>query len=165
MLLHIIILIDVSYSMQSHIGDFVQALNTFVYKLKETTCRLTIGQFSVNLSFLAEYKDIKNIQEFNVGNFNIYGTTALYDAIYLTINSISKSINSAEHNTKLFIITDGDDNASFRYTKEDVDKIISISQGNNWEITHCHTDMNLFNVPTITYDVNDISNIFNNLNI
>lgn len=165
MLLHIIILIDVSYSMHSHIGDFTRALNSFIYKLKETDCKITIGQFSINLSFLAEYKDIRNIQEFNVQQFNIYGTTALYDAIYLTINSISKSIDSNVHNTKLFIISDGEDNASFRYTKEDVDKIISISQNNNWEITHCHTDMNLFNVPTVTYDVNDISSIFNNLNI
>jgi uncharacterized protein YegL len=165
MLLHIIILIDVSYSMQSHIGDFIRALNAFIYKLKETGCKITIGQFSVNLSFLEEYKDIKNIPEFNVHQFNIFGTTALYDAIYLTINSVSKSINSGEHITKLFIISDGDDNASFRYTKEDVDKIISISTNNNWQITHCHTDMNLFNVPTITYDVNDISNIFSNLNI
>ena len=51
MLLHIIILIDVSYSMQSHIGDFIRALNAFIYKLKETGCKITIGQFSVNLSF------------------------------------------------------------------------------------------------------------------
>lgn len=165
MLSHVIILIDVSCSMQSHIGDFTKALNSFIYKLKETNCRLTIGQFSINLSFLTEYKDIKNIPEFNVNQFNVYGTTALYDAIYLTIESVSKSIDSNENNTKLFIISDGEDNASFRYTKEDVDKIISMSTNNNWQITHCHTDMNLFNVPTITYDVNDISNIFNNLNI
>ena len=72
MLSHVIILIDVSCSMQSHIGDFTRALNSFIYKLKETNCRLTIGQFSINLSFLTEYKDIKNIPEFNVNQFNVY---------------------------------------------------------------------------------------------
>jgi uncharacterized protein YegL len=165
MLLHIIILIDVSGSMQQHIRDFVKALNSFVIKLKQTNCRFTLGQFNTNLSFLSEYKDIRFVEEFNPAQFNIYGTTSLYDAICLTINSISKSIDSEKHNTQLFIISDGDDNASFRYTKEDTDKIISNATNNKWSIIHCHTDMNLFNVPTITYDVNDISNIFSNLNI
>jgi hypothetical protein len=88
----------------------------------------------------------------------------LYDAICNTIKKISS--NTHFTNTKFFIISDGDDNASFRYDKEDADKILNeaINIG-KWEIIHCHTDISLLKVPSITYDINNISDIFDNLKI
>ena len=66
----------------------------------------------------------------------------------------------------MFIITDGDDNDSYVNNKEDTDRITNEAiKFGGWEITHCHTDTNLLNIPTITYDVNNIMDIFENLKI
>ncbi len=167
MLLHIIILIDVSYSMTSHILNFTNALNKFLQELKQKNinCRLSVGQFSTELQFITEFKNIYEIVSFSTSHFRIQGTTALYDAIGNTIRMVSNEVRGVDK-TKLFVISDGDDNASFRYNKDDVDRMMNdMIQNRNWEIQHCHTDMSLFTVPTVTYDINDISSIFDNLSI
>ena len=165
--LHIIILIDVSYSMSMYINNFVYSLNNFLKHLKSQNNEIyiTLAQFNTNLYFICEYKNINLINSFQPSDFNIYGTTALYDAICNTIKKIS-SKNTHFVKTKLFIISDGDDNASFRYDKEDTDKILNeaINIG-IWEIIHCHTDISLLKVPSIIYDINNISDIFNSLKI
>lgn len=167
MLLHIIILIDVSYSMTSHIFSFTTALNKFLQELKQKNinCRLSVGQFSTELQFITEFQNVYEINSFDTSQFRIQGTTALYDAIGNTIRIISNEVHGVDK-TKLFVISDGDDNASFRYNKDDADRMMNeMIQNKKWEIQHCHTDMNLFTVPTVTYDINDISNIFDNLAI
>lgn len=162
---HIIILIDVSYSMYSHINPFINSLNKFISDLRKNIhCdyRLTLGQFNTQLNYITEFTDVHDISHFNISNFNIHGTTALYDAISLTIKNFSNNIE----NTNLFVISDGDDNASFLYTKEDTDKMIEqVIMSRKWNIVHCHTDLSLFNVPTFNFDVNDICNIFDNLKV
>lgn len=166
--IHIIILLDVSYSMHAHINNFVNALNNFVKKLRNTneSYMLTLGEFNTNLNFITEYQNVDNIKDFSVHDFKIHGTTALYDAICNTFKFISKNNNIKAKKTKMFIITDGDDNASFLNNKEDADRVTNEAiKFGGWEITHCHTDSNLLNIPTITYDVNNIMDIFENLKI
>jgi hypothetical protein len=53
---HIIILVDVSYSMLSHISDFVKALNNFVGKLKNENryYKITVGQFNTQFIILLQ---------------------------------------------------------------------------------------------------------------
>lgn len=164
--LHIIILIDVSYSMGMHIHNFVYSLNNFLKQLKHKNSEtyITLAQFNTSLSFICEYKNINLINSFQPSEFNIHGTTALYDAIYNTIKKISS--NTHFTNTKFFIISDGDDNASFKHDKEDTDKILNeaINIG-KWEIIHCHTDISLLKVSSVIYDINNISDIFSNLKI
>jgi hypothetical protein len=43
--------------------------------------------------------------------------------------------------------------------------IENIIQTRKRNIVHCHTDLSLFNVPTVNFDVNDICNIFDNLQL
>lgn len=162
---HIIILVDVSYSMLSHISDFVKALNNFVDKLKNENryYKITVGQFNTHLDYINVFTDLNSIRVFQVNQFNIYGTTALYDAIYNTITNVSTNHQMKNMNTQMYIISDGDDNAS-KYKKEDADNIMNnVMKQYNWKIIHCHTDLNLFSIPTINYDINDICDIFNKI--
>ena len=164
---HIIILIDVSYSMSEHIADFVKALNNFVGKLKSENkyYKITIGQFSAYLKYINVFTELDMISSFNVNQFNIYGMTALYDAIYETIMNVTNNLVMKDMNTQMYIISDGDDNAS-KYKKEDADKIMNnVITQYNWKITHCHTDLSIFNIPTIQYDINDICDIFDKIKV
>lgn len=160
---HIIILIDVSYSMQGHIDDFIVAANNFISKLPYG-CKITIVQFSNVMDYITYYSDDIIL---NKSQFNVNGTTSLYDAIVKTIKRVSTDNNIPQNiKTNMYIISDGDDNASFYHTKADADNIINeaINIG-KWNIVHCHTDLGLFNVPTITYNVDNICDIFNTLHI
>lgn len=168
---HIIILIDVSYSMSLHIHNFLYSLNKFLNELKNKTSNktnntyITLAQFSTGLSFITEFENIEKREEFLIDEFHISGMTALYDAICTTVKKISSENNQAS-NTKLFIISDGEDNSSHMYTKEDTDKLLdeAIKFG-NWDVIHCHTDISLLKVPSFTYDINNISDIFLNLKL
>jgi len=169
-LIHVVILIDVSHSMHSHIANFIFSLNNFINNLQKSrnNYMITIGQFNTKLSFITEFKSLYSINNLETSDFIIDGTTALYDAICNTIKIVSRGVKVKVSKTKMFIISDGDDNASFYYSKEDAEKYINDAIKNGWDITHCHTNMALFDIPTINYDVNDINcilNIFDNLKI
>lgn len=164
---HIIILIDVSYSMSNHISDFVFALNNFIYKLKQENryYKITIGQFNNHLRYINVFTELELIREFNKDQFNIYGTTALYDAIYETIMNVRNNVVMKDIHTQMYIISDGDDNES-RYKKEDADKLMNeVMIQCNWKIVHCHTDLNIFSVPTVNYDIDNICNIFDKIQV
>jgi uncharacterized protein YegL len=164
---HIIILIDCSYSMDSHLDNVVFGLNNFLKKLKEKyayseNIYLTVVCFSTNIKYILEYKNINIINNFSRFDFQTWGSTALYDSICDVILKF-KDFNSK---TNLFIITDGDDNVSKIYSKQQTDDICNMAINSGlWNITHCHTDMNILNIPTIKYDIDDISNVFDMLKI
>ena len=51
-----------------------------------------------------------------------------------------------------------------KYSKEETDKMIENAINiKGWQILHCNLDTSLLNIPTKIYDINDISNIFDNL--
>ena len=160
---HFIILVDVSFSMTNHIHKFVYALNKFLYTLKQDNFNqnyITVGQFSHIVKYICEYKDVKNIEHFDICQFNVFGTTALYDAIFHTI----KATKDIEAYTSMYIISDGDDNASFYTNKNDIDKImLEMIEDKRWNIVHCNIDMNMFNVPTVKYDMDELANIFDKI--
>jgi uncharacterized protein YegL len=166
---HMIILVDVSYSMLNHISNFVIALNNYLNKLKKDRryYRITIGQFNTNLSFITVFKELDTLGEYNIGQFNINGTTSLYDGIYDTIKYVSNNSIMKDMHTQMFIISDGEDNASFKCTKTDADKIMNhVINQYNWQIIHCHTDLSIFDtIQTVNYDINDICNIFVKLQV
>jgi hypothetical protein len=94
--------------------------------------------------------------------FILKGFTTLYDSI---CNVISYATTFKDE-THIFIISDGEDNHSKSNTKESTNKICELAINMyKYNITHCHTDVSILNIPTITYDINDIENIFGKLKI
>ena len=70
---------------------------------------------------------------------------------------------STQYPSYFFIISDGEDNSSKKFNKQTTDQMLDISQKNNWKITHCHTDTNILDIPTVTYNIEDIGNLFDSL--
>lgn len=162
---HIIILIDCSYSMDSYLCNFVIGLNNFLKNLKSKyknveNIYLTVVCFSSNIKYILEYENINNINIFLRTQFETWGSTALYDSLC----SVILKFKDCNDITNLFIITDGDDNISKNFSKQQTDDLCNLAINSGlWKITHCHTDINILNIPTIKYDIDDISNIFNML--
>ena len=71
-----------------------------------------------------------------------------------------------EHNT-LFILSDGEDNSSRKYKKNDVDQMCAYLESQGcWNIIYCNTDTSNLTIQNkITYDVDNIEYLFQNLAI
>ena len=130
-----------------------------------------------NLSTLIIFSDIKSIdlifsksiffatkicRWWNSEIFEFRGFTSLYDSLCEIISYATVF----KDDTTIFVISDGEDNSSKNYDKESANKMCDIAINiYKYNIIHCHTDTNILNIPTVTYDVNDIEHIFENLKI
>jgi hypothetical protein len=160
-----IIMIDNSYSMGVYMYKVVNGLNTFLFRLRQNNERtfLTVITFNATLKYIVRYADVNLIEPFELNQFTVFGTTALYDSICEVISTHNLFLTSP---INLFIISDGDDNISTVYTKEKTNEICkqAINSG-NWNIIHCNLEEVILDIPSIAYQEEDISSIFDNLKI
>lgn len=159
--MHVIIAIDTSSSMFIHIKNAVIGLNNFIQKYKNNSIFITIITFNNNPKYIVKYTHINDVNFLDDNLFTCYGSTCLYDTICLTLIDIK---NLKDDETHFFIISDGDDNCSRLYKKEDVDEMCIFAKYNYNCITkHCHVDSGIFDIPTINYNIDNIENLLSNL--
>ncbi len=74
-----------------------------------------------------------------IGNeYNARGTTALYDAVGKTINTIQEGLDKTPAEDRadkvmIAIVTDGDENASKEYTHPQIAELIKLKESQGWE--------------------------------
>ena len=165
---HNIFLLDTSYSMQLYISKIINGLNNYIAKLKNLNndIYITIIYFNNSATYLYNCVQIKNIDTINPNMFINFGTTALYDSVCDVLLNFRKNICK----NNLYIITDGDDNDSKRYNKENSEELCQHAKLSGlWNIIHFHTDevlVFLNNTKNILYKrEDDLSDIFENLSI
>ena len=107
-------------------------------------------------------QNVQYLDVFYDHQFVNYGNTALYDSVCTVILENGLNVNERKH---FYIITDGDDNASNKYGRKETDEICNIAITNgNWDIKHFDTlDYNTLSVPKIQFDVDNMSDLFNNM--
>lgn len=161
---HMIILIDSSYSMWNRMENIVKSLNIFINNIKDKDLYITIAHFNHALHYVTKFQNISLIPTYYLKEFAPYGSTALYDVIYDVITEFGFG-ETIHHN--LFIISDGDDTCSAR-KQDETNLLCEYAIKNNWDITHCNTDVSKLSVPTVVFDiddVNDISNLFDRMRV
>ena len=94
----ITIILDRSGSMDTIKNATIEGFNSFIKKQKKGDfhTNLTFVQFDDEYEKVYEQKDIKTVEYLNSKTYNPRGTTALLDAIGLTINSTKKRIKNLE---------------------------------------------------------------------
>ena len=164
--MNVIIAVDTSYSMMNYIDQVVNGLNKFLIKLKGLSVHhsiyLTVISFNTDVNYVIRCVNVNMVDKFYTFQFNSFGMTSLYDVIGQIFLDFGIYVPYSSH---IFIISDGEDNSSKKYNKNTIDSMLNVAQNNNWKITHCHTDVNILDIPTITYNIEDISSIFDNLSI
>ena len=165
---HVIFLIDCSYSMNPYLNNIINNLNNFIKKNKHVSnLFLSVVSFSKDTNFIIKLQNINDIQEFNINNFEMSGLTSLYDSICDIL--VTFQIYNENSNQHLLIISDGEDNSSWRFNKESMNKLCEDSKNCNWTITNYNTNfIEDLIIPTIIFNINkedDILNIFENLKI
>ena len=127
----LVFILDKSGSMAGLESDTIGGFNAMLQKQKALpdACRITTVLFDNRYELLHDRIDIRAVQPITQKEYRVGGTTALLDAIGMTIHKISTAQkNTAEdfraEKVMFVIITDGEENSSRRYTCAQVKELI-----------------------------------------
>ena len=121
--LDVIFILDKSGSMSGSEESTISSFNEYLEKEKknEYTTNITTVLFSDKYNILHDREDVRKVKKLTGKDYFVGGCTALYDALGNTIHTIEQK----DTDKVLFIIiTDGYENASREYKKEDIKKLI-----------------------------------------
>jgi len=129
---HISVVLDKSGSMESCLKDTIGGFNQFLKTQKELKgdATFTMVQFNCNYDMIVDMLPLKNVEELSNENYCPNGGTALLDAIGRTINNVESKINDKDENAKpekviFVIITDGEENSSKEFNREQIMQMIN----------------------------------------
>lgn len=131
--LDIIFLLDRSGSMSGSENNTINSYNSYLSKQKKNKylTKITTILFDDQYEMLFNRENIQEVKYLTNKEYYVRGCTALYDAIGKTINFYSRQIK----NKVLFIIiTDGLENASREYNKQQIQELIKSQK--SWEFIY-----------------------------
>ena len=87
---------------------------------------------------------VDSINKYIHEKYDIFGSTALYDAIGTAVHDLSIFNNSENEKKVLVIVTDDLENASQEYTSESIKKLIEEKTREGWLIVYLGADHDAF---------------------
>ena len=136
----LVFILDESGSMYGLKKDTIGGFNSMVSKQKniEGECYVTTVLFSDRNKTIHDRINLNEVSLMTDSDYEPNGCTALMDAVGDTINHITKIhkyIRKEDVPTKtLFVImTDGEENASRRYSRKTIKDMIKIKKESGWE--------------------------------
>ena len=136
----LVFVMDRSGSMSGSEDDTIGGFNSFIQKeiKKELDTRVTTVLFDDRYEMLYKRKPIHEVDKLTENEYWVRGCTALLDAIGKTINTLDREID----NKVLFVImTDGMENASREYSKDQIRNLIS---NHDWEFIYIGADIDSY---------------------
>lgn len=143
-------IIDRSGSMDSKIDSAISGFNEFLQDQKKIEGNALVSTILFNTGYdvLYEDVDIQTCKFLDKNNYVPQGGTSLYDCICKTIsNEIDKlgslSLEERPEKTLCIILTDGFENSSREFSREDVKKMITEMRNDfKWEFLFLGADEN-----------------------
>lgn len=130
--LHVCIVLDASGSMSPMERETRQILKDFIYKEKQQPGKtvLDVYQFNSDVRHLLKSIDLSNVDNRFVDHYSCGGCTAMNDAICIAIDELGKKFSEMPECDRpadilVAILTDGEENASRRFTAADVKQRIT----------------------------------------
>lgn len=136
----LVFLMDRSGSMSGSEEDTIGGFNSFIQRQKQKDEKATVTAilFDDNYEVLYKRKPIAEVAELTRNEYWVRGCTALLDAIGKTISTLDREID----NKVLFVImTDGLENSSREYSKEQIQSMI---KSHNWEFIYIGADIDSY---------------------
>lgn len=148
---HITILLDRTGSMESIRNDIIDGFNDFLETQKEesTHATITLIQFdSVEpYQVVYAYQPIAAAPKLSRKNYIPRGNTPLFDAMGRGIIDLGKQLAAMKKKgcpdkVIFVVVTDGRENASLEFTKEEVRKLVKVkSEKWNWQFVFLSADL------------------------
>ena len=139
-LTELVFILDRSGSMSGLESDTIGGFNSFIEKQKEVDgeCLVSTVLFNQVSKVIYDRVSLKEIRKMTGDDYLPSGTTALIDAMGDAIHhirNVHKYIREEDvpEKTVFVIITDGLENASTRYSSDDVKKMVSQQKEKGWE--------------------------------
>lgn len=139
-ILKIVVILDESGSMDSVRTKMIESINDLIKEqkqVKDRTATFTLVKFNDRVNRVIKNEILSDVSYISSEDYNPSGSTALYDAIADTINWFRD-----EKNVLVVIVTDGQENASRKYSKREVSDIIeSKKQYDDWSFVYLSNDL------------------------
>ena len=140
-LTELVFILDKSGSMSGLEADTIGGYNSMLSKqqAEEGECRITTLLFNNSFHLLHDRIDLKAVGPITENEYRVGGSTALLDAIGLTVDKIDNAQkNTAEdyraEKVLVVIITDGEENSSREYSSDKVKMMIERQKNRfGWE--------------------------------
>lgn len=142
-------ILDRSGSMYKKRKDTIGSFNQMLEKQKTEPgeAYITTALFSDQCDVLYSHTPIRETEELAEQDYYIGGNTALFDAIgkvfHQTDSLLEGREGDYEEKVLVFIITDGMENASVQYSRQQIKKLIEEKQKKGWVILFFGTDMEM----------------------
>ena len=142
-------ILDRSGSMYKKRKDTIGSFNQMLEKQKREPgeAYITTALFSDQCDVLYSHTPIRETEELTEQDYYIGGNTALVDAIgkvfHQTDSLLEGREGDYEEKVLVFIITDGMENASVQYGRQQIKKLIEEKQKKGWVILFFGTDMEM----------------------
>ena len=163
--LHVILVLDETGSMQSIKEQTLSGLNEYIQTLqndKEHSYKMSLVMFNSNaLSMVFRDRDINTVYKFTDEHYHPNYMTPLYDAVAWAINNVETN-----DNVLLVILTDGYENASKEYTLDSISKLLDTKRKDGWQIIFLGADQDAWGLTgasigftkgqTLSFDSEDI---------
>jgi uncharacterized protein YegL len=148
----IVLIIDKSGSMDTIKDDAIGGFNSFLTEQKdiERDANVTFVLFDDRYDLIHNGKDIHEVDELTKKTYRPSGTTALLDAVGRTVDRVGERLNELNDSEKpenviVFILTDGMENASSDYTKDQVKGMIQHQESKySWEFIYGGANQDAF---------------------
>ena len=135
----IVFLLDRSGSMSGTESDTIGGYNSYINSQRNNNVNVTTILFDDKYEVLTRNTPISQIKKLTKEEYYTRGCTALLDAIGKTIDYMDE----LNKNKVIFIITtDGYENASTKYNKNDIKKLIE--KHKNWEFVYIGADIDSY---------------------
>lgn len=129
--MHIYYILDKSGSMKSRVDKVISGMNEFIEDQKKVgDCRVNLYSFNSKIETIFEDKNISEVEFLTPERYDPNGPTALLDAMGYVLQKIPLDQKSI-----LIILTDGEENSSYKYTSVSILEMIE-SRKNNLEIVY-----------------------------
>ena len=133
------VVLDRSGSMSSVLHDTIGGFNTFVENQRDAKNDqvYVVTQFDHEYEVIQDSVDLDDVITLNQKNYVPRGGTALLDAMGQTIHAMDAAL-AADKSIKqviLVVLTDGDENSSKEFTRDQVFKLITERSKKNWDFT------------------------------
>lgn len=148
---HIAVILDRTGSMESIRDDTIGGFNAFLNEQKTTpgTATLTLVQFDSQdpYEIIHHFKPIASVPELTRETFVPRASTPLLDAMGRGINDLEKSLADKAEDERparvvMVIITDGQENSSREFRKDQVEKMIREKQEkSDWQFVFLSADL------------------------
>lgn len=140
----IVYILDRSGSMSGNWNESMGSLKGFIEEQQkdETPCKFTLVGFDDQYDIFIDAKNLQDVDADNLPEFNPRGMTAIYDSIGKTVSLIKERLKNTpelERPSKVLfvIVTDGGENSSQEYTKQDIKGMITKQETNDsWEFMY-----------------------------